>query len=72
MTFGLRNASQSFQRYIYRALGNLNFVFYYIDDILISSSNSKEHENHLRAFLKSEKICPTYKRQQMPVWPVEA
>ena len=48
MTFGLRNACQSFQRYIYRALGDLEYVFTYIDDILIASSNAEEHENHLR------------------------
>ena len=48
MTFGLRNAGQSFQRYIHRALGDLDFVFVYIDDILIASSNEEEHERHLR------------------------
>ena len=48
MTFGLRNACQSSQRYIYRALGDLEYVFTYIDDILIASSNAEEHENHLR------------------------
>ena len=48
MTFGLRNAGQSFQRYIYRALGDLDFIFAYIDDILIASSNHDEHESHLR------------------------
>ena len=48
MTFGLRNAGQSFQRYIYRVLGDLNFIFAYIDDILIASSTKEEHENHLR------------------------
>ena len=48
MTFGLRNAGQSFQRYIYRALGDLDFVFAYIDDILIASSTIEEHEKHLK------------------------
>ena len=48
MTFGLRNAGQSFQRYIYRALGDLDFVFAYIDDILIASSTNEEHEKHLK------------------------
>ena len=45
-TFGLRIAGQSFQRYIHRALGD--FVFVYIDDILIASFNEEEHERHLR------------------------
>ena len=52
MTFVLRNTGQSFQRYILRALGDFDFVFCYIDDILIASSNSEEHENHHRAVFK--------------------
>ena len=48
----MRNAGQSFQRYIHRALEDSDFVFCYIDDILIASSNSEEHENHLRAVFK--------------------
>lgn len=47
MTFGMRNASQSFQRYINRALGDLEFVFIYID-ILVASSSLDEHVEHLR------------------------
>ena len=48
MTFGLRNAGQSFQRCIYRALGDLDLAFAYIDDILIASSTKEEHEKHLK------------------------
>ena len=48
MTFGLRNASQSFQWYINRALGDLDFTFTYVDDILIASSSQEEHERHFR------------------------
>ena len=48
MTFGLRNARQTFQRYIYRALGDLEFVFAYIVNILIASSTLMEQEDHLR------------------------
>lgn len=48
MTFGLRNASQTFQRYINSALGDLNFVFVYIDDILIASQSPAEHLEHLK------------------------
>lgn len=47
MTFGLRNASQSFQRYINRALGDLDFVFIYIDDILVASCSPEQHAEHL-------------------------
>lgn len=55
MTFGLRNASQSFQRYINRALGDLEFVFIYIDDILIASSSLDEHMEHLRVVFQKLK-----------------
>lgn len=48
MAFGLRNAAQTFQRYINSALGDLDFAFSYIDDILIASSSVAEHEKHLR------------------------
>ena len=48
MTFGLRNAGQSFQRYIFRAVGDLDFVYAYIDDILIASANDEEHDEHLK------------------------
>lgn len=48
MTFGLRNVSQTFERYNHQAVGNLDFVFAYIDDILITPSNHEEHKSHLK------------------------
>lgn len=47
MTFGLRNAAQTFQRFIHHALRDLTFVFVYIDDILIASLSPEEHLKHL-------------------------
>lgn len=47
MTFGLRNAAQTFQRHMNEVLNGLDFVFIYIDDILIASKNQEEHINHL-------------------------
>lgn len=52
MTFGLRNAAQTFQRYIHRALRDLDFVFVYIDDILIASPSVEEHKEHLRTVFR--------------------
>lgn len=49
MTFGLRNAAQTMQRLVNKALSGLPFVFVYIDDILIASSGSEEHLVHLEA-----------------------
>lgn len=48
MTFGLRNASQTFQRFMHSILRDLDFAFVYIDDILIASANTEEHGRHLR------------------------
>lgn len=48
MTFGLRNAAQTFQRLIHEVLRGLDFVYPYIDDIFIASSSPEEHRDHLR------------------------
>lgn len=49
MPFGLRNAPMSFQMLMSQVLKGLNwkFVLCYIDDILVFSSNFKEHIYHL-------------------------
>ncbi len=48
MPFGLRNAAQTFQRFIDQVLRQLNYVYVYIDDVLIASSDETEHLEHLR------------------------
>jgi len=48
MLFGLRNAVQTFQRFINEVLHGLDFCYAYIDDILIAPKSEKEHETHLR------------------------
>lgn len=47
MPFGLKNATQSFQRFMDSIFRDLDFVFVYIDDILIMSENEEEHLKHL-------------------------
>ena len=47
MPFGLRNAAQTFQRFIDQVLRDLPFCYAYIDDILIASSSPEEHQQHL-------------------------
>ena len=47
MPFGLRNAAQTFQRYMNHILGDLPFVYSYLDDILIASTSEEEHKTHL-------------------------
>ena len=48
MPFGLRNAAQTFQRFIDQVVSDLQFCFAYIDDLLIASSSPSEHLEHLR------------------------
>jgi len=52
MCFGLRNAAQTFQRFINDVLRGLDFVFAYIDDVLIASRDEVEHVRHVRAVLE--------------------
>ncbi len=47
MPFGLRNAPQTFQRFIDCVLRGLDFCCAYIDDILIGSKKEQEHLQHL-------------------------
>lgn len=49
MTFGLRNAAQTFQRFIDNVLRGLDFVFPYLDDILIASSSPEQHIKDIAA-----------------------
>lgn len=47
MPFGLRNAAQTFQRFIDQVLRGFPFVVAYIDDLLVASSSPDEHYMHL-------------------------
>ena len=48
MPFSLRNAPQTFQRFMDIVLHGLPFVFCYIGDILIASDSFEQHLIHLR------------------------
>nr|XP_012136803.1 PREDICTED: uncharacterized protein K02A2.6-like [Megachile rotundata] len=52
MTFGLRNAAQTFQRFMNEVTSGLDFCFTYIDDILVASENEEQHLRHLEALFK--------------------
>ena len=49
MPFGLRNATQTFKRFIDRVLCGISNTYVYIDDILIASSTPKEHLRDLKS-----------------------
>lgn len=48
MSFGLRNAAQTFQRFIDEVLRGLDFCYAYIDDILVVSESKEQHVQDLR------------------------
>jgi hypothetical protein len=48
MTFGLRNAGPTFQRFIDQVLFGIPFVFKCINDVQIASKTREEHIQHLK------------------------
>lgn len=53
MTFGLCNAAQTFMRFMnHTVLEGLDFIFCYIDDVIVASSDEKQHEEHLRVLFQ--------------------
>jgi len=64
MSFGLRNAAQTFQRFI-EVLRNLDFCYAYIDDILVASKSEEEHLQHLRILFKRLQEWCSYQSIEM-------
>jgi len=52
MSFGLRNAAQTFQHFNDGVLEGLEFCYTYIDDILVLSLSPEEHYDHLKILLR--------------------
>lgn len=52
MPFGLRNAAQTFQRYLDTALRGINHCHGYIDDIIIASQDEIQHQAQLKQVLE--------------------
>ena len=46
--FGLRNSGQTFQRFIDHVTCGLDFVFVYLDDLLVTSPDNRTHKKHLK------------------------
>ncbi|GFQ83557.1 hypothetical protein TNCT_172151 [Trichonephila clavata] len=53
MTFVLKNAAQSFRRFLDSAFRDLPYCFVYIDGILIASRNLNEHISHLKVIFST-------------------
>lgn len=47
MTFGLRNAGQTFQRFVDEMLRGLDFTYAFLDDFLVFSKDQPTHKQHL-------------------------
>ncbi|KRY23942.1 Transposon Tf2-6 polyprotein [Trichinella patagoniensis] len=58
MPFGLRNAAQTFQRFIDEMTRGLRFCFVYLDDVLVASRSKEEHEKHLATLFQRQGIRP--------------
>ena len=52
MPIGLRNAAQTFQRFIDQVLQGLDHTYAYIDDVLIASPTLESHCQHLHSVLR--------------------
>ena len=46
--FGLRNSGQTFQRFIDHVTRGLDFVFVYLDDLLVTSPDHRMHKKHFK------------------------
>jgi cleavage and polyadenylation specificity factor subunit 1 len=51
MSFGLRNAALTFQRFMDDTLREIDFCFAYLDDILVISRCLEEHDQYLRTLI---------------------
>ena len=52
MPFGLKNARQTFQRMRDEILSDLDYLFVYMDDMLVASRSMEEHTEHFRKLFR--------------------
>ncbi|GBN06267.1 Transposon Ty3-I Gag-Pol polyprotein [Araneus ventricosus] len=58
MPFGICNAAETFQRFMYEIVGDLDYCFVYLDDVLIASTDESEHLKHLEELPVSSEVRP--------------
>ena len=68
MIFGLRNAVQTFQRFIDEVLQGLDFCYAYNDDILVASTSPEKHLQHLETLLQLLQKYGLCQSSQMYFW----
>jgi hypothetical protein len=69
MLFGLRNAGQSFQRFMDQVFNGLNCAFVYLDDILVGSAGPEEHSSSSRGPAAAAQVRPGSESGQILVRP---
>ena len=52
MPFGIKNAAQAFQRLMDKVGQGLDFIFIYLDDILVFSRSTQAHYDHLQQLFR--------------------
>lgn len=57
MPFGIRNAGQTFQRLMEMVGAGLNFVFIYLDNVLVASLDEATHISHVREVFQRMRQC---------------
>lgn len=55
--FGFRNAGQTYQRFMDDLLGDLDYCYTYVDDILVASKTRSEHIQHIETVLERLQHC---------------
>uniref|UniRef100_A0A1X7VVL7 Reverse transcriptase domain-containing protein n=1 Tax=Amphimedon queenslandica TaxID=400682 RepID=A0A1X7VVL7_AMPQE len=60
MPCGLKNAAETFQRFMDMVLYGLEFAYVYIDDMLVASSHEVEHKNHLKQIFDRCNDCGVF------------
>lgn len=70
MPFGLRNAAQTYQRFIDEVLRGQDFAVSYIGDILVASDNEEQHRKHLNKIFQFFKKYGIVINPSMCTWGV--